>query len=177
MERLQGWLLTNGVAKEFTEADTPHQNSLAERKHQTILDMARTMMMEANLPKFLWEEAMTYAQHIRNRVPTIARPDGFTPYEGRFKSKPDISHLRIFGEECGVVVTKRRGKLSPKATLVRFVGIDELPKGYVLYDPTSKSIQHSNDVRFVDDLKRTNNRMQNERTTPPKPRLATRSRE
>ncbi|DAZ96481.1 TPA: hypothetical protein N0F65_008348 [Lagenidium giganteum] len=71
--------------------------------------MARTMLLDARLPRHLWEEALTYAAQIRNRVSTRARPDGTTPYEGRFHVKPNLSHFRIFSEDCSLDAPSTEG--------------------------------------------------------------------
>ena len=46
-----------GIHQEFTCRHTPQQNGVAERKYQHILEVARAIMNEKNLPRSSWVEA------------------------------------------------------------------------------------------------------------------------
>ena len=48
---------------------TPQQNGVAERKNQTLKEMANCMLQVRALPPKLWDEAINYASYIHNRVP------------------------------------------------------------------------------------------------------------
>ena len=49
--------IQNSIKHEFTSPYSPRQNGTAERNWRTLFDMARSMLQESNLPKYLW----TYA--------------------------------------------------------------------------------------------------------------------
>ncbi|GBP08162.1 Retrovirus-related Pol polyprotein from transposon TNT 1-94 [Eumeta japonica] len=51
---------------------TPQQNGLSERMNRTLLEKARCMLINANLQKSLWAEAIRTAAYITNRTPTRA---------------------------------------------------------------------------------------------------------
>ncbi|KAL4387685.1 hypothetical protein GQ457_09G013510 [Hibiscus cannabinus] len=46
-----------GIEHQLTVGYTPQQNGVSERKNRTVMDMARCILMEKNLPKKLWAEA------------------------------------------------------------------------------------------------------------------------
>nr|GFB03929.1 putative ribonuclease H-like domain-containing protein [Tanacetum cinerariifolium] len=50
-----------GITQQFSAARTPQQNDVVERRNRTLVKAARTMLAFANLPSFLWAEAITTA--------------------------------------------------------------------------------------------------------------------
>jgi len=46
----------HGMKRHFTKRYTPHQNGVDERKNQTIMDMARSMLKAKNLSNEYWDE-------------------------------------------------------------------------------------------------------------------------
>ena len=61
---------TNGIRRPLTVPRSPQQNSVAERKNRSILNMARNMLKSKKMPKELWAEAVDYAVYLSNRCPT-----------------------------------------------------------------------------------------------------------
>ncbi|GMP87678.1 hypothetical protein CsSME_00039951 [Camellia sinensis var. sinensis] len=57
-----------GIVRHFTVPGTPQQNGVAERMNRTLVEKA------------FWGEALNYARHLVNRLPTAAL-DGKTPME------------------------------------------------------------------------------------------------
>nr|GEU48285.1 hypothetical protein [Tanacetum cinerariifolium] len=47
-----------GITQQFSAARTPQQNGVVERRNRTLVEAARTMLTFANLPLFLWAEAI-----------------------------------------------------------------------------------------------------------------------
>nr|GFC22203.1 hypothetical protein [Tanacetum cinerariifolium] len=56
-----------GITQQFSAARTPQQNSVVERRNRTLVEAARTMLTFANLPLFLWAEAIATACFTQNR--------------------------------------------------------------------------------------------------------------
>ncbi|CAI7932385.1 unnamed protein product [Closterium sp. NIES-54] len=52
-----------GIRQTFTLPDSPQQNGIAERRIGMVMDVARTSMMHAAAPHFLWPFAVRYAAH------------------------------------------------------------------------------------------------------------------
>nr|GEY13640.1 hypothetical protein [Tanacetum cinerariifolium] len=53
------------ITQQFSTARTPQQNGVVERRNRTLVEAARTMLTFANLPSFLWAEAIKAKGDIR----------------------------------------------------------------------------------------------------------------
>jgi transposase InsO family protein len=60
-----------GIRRHLTTPYTPQQNSVVERRNQTVVGMARSMMKAKKLPNFFWGEAVT-TEYTRSIAPTVA---------------------------------------------------------------------------------------------------------
>nr|GEU56511.1 hypothetical protein [Tanacetum cinerariifolium]GEW17032.1 hypothetical protein [Tanacetum cinerariifolium] len=56
------------IKREFSNARTPQQNGVAERRNRTLIEAARTMLADAKLPVTFWAEAVNTACYVQNRV-------------------------------------------------------------------------------------------------------------
>ncbi|KAG8492199.1 hypothetical protein CXB51_009896 [Gossypium anomalum] len=137
-----------GIKHQLTNVYTPQQNGVSERKNRSLLDMARCMIFEKNLPKNLWAEAVNTAVYVQNRLPTKALEQK-TPFEAWFGFKPSLAHLRIFGCLCySQVPAVKRSKLDKKAQASILVGYSSEKKGYRILDPSTNKVFASRDVVF-----------------------------
>nr|GEX24602.1 hypothetical protein [Tanacetum cinerariifolium] len=90
-----------GIKREFSVPRTPQQNGIAERKNMTLIEAARTLLIDLLLPIPLWDEAVNTACYVQNRV-LVTELHNKTPYEllhGRLQS---IGFMRPFG--CPVTI-------------------------------------------------------------------------
>ena len=143
------YLATKGIKLQLTAPHTPQQNGRAERKNRTLTEMARCMLYDANLPNEFWGEAVLTATYIQNRV--YSRTVGSTPYEQFHGRKPNLSHIRTFGQYAYAMVPKqRRRKLDEKSIKLRLVGYDDKAKAYRLADVETFKVTISRDVRFLE---------------------------
>nr|GFB54575.1 hypothetical protein [Tanacetum cinerariifolium] len=69
-----------GIKREFSNAITPQQNGVAERRNRTLIEAARTMLADAKLPVTFWAEAVNTACYVQNRV-LVNKSQNKTPYE------------------------------------------------------------------------------------------------
>ena len=142
------YLVEHGIKHEYTVPKTPEQNGVAERMNRTIVEMARSMLCEAKLPKRFWGEAVSTAVYLRNRSPTVA-VKGMTPYQCWSGEKPEVGHLRVFGCVAYAHIPKdERAKFSSKARKCVFLGYGGSVKAYRLYDMDRGKVIHSRDVIF-----------------------------
>ena len=149
---LSDYLTDKGIVHQTTAPYTPEQNGAAERLNRTLLERARAMLEDADLPNEHWAEAVVTANYIRNRSITSASTTS-TPWELFFLSKPDVSHMRIFGVTAYVhIPDKLRKKLDPKSERGIFVGYEANSKAYrVLVDGDiriSKSVVFDESVQM-----------------------------
>ncbi|CAI7857407.1 unnamed protein product, partial [Closterium sp. NIES-54] len=64
-----------GITQSFTLPDSPQQNGIAERRIGLIMEVARTSMIHAAAPHFLWLFAVRYAAHPLNLWPCVSLPE------------------------------------------------------------------------------------------------------
>nr|GEY37999.1 putative ribonuclease H-like domain-containing protein [Tanacetum cinerariifolium] len=53
-----------GIKREFSNARTPPQNGVAERRNKTLIEAARTILADAKLPVTFWAEAVNTACYV-----------------------------------------------------------------------------------------------------------------
>ena len=144
-----------GVDRQVTAAYTPQQNGVAERVNRTILEAARAMLHAADLPLSFWIYAVQAAVYIRNRSPTRAL-NNITPYEAWRGEKPNLSHLRVFGCRAFMYLHKQQrsstSKLAARAMPGIFVGYSNEAKAWLVWDPISKKVHTSRDVKFIESV-------------------------
>lgn len=145
-------LESQGIKRELTVPHTPQQNGVAERANRTLVEMARCMLLESKLPLSLWAEAINTANFIRNRSPTKAL-NNVTPLEMWNNRKPYVGFMRIFGSKTISLIKTNRTKFEPKGKQLIMVGYSDESKAYRLWQPGTRSIIKSRDVRFLEDLK------------------------
>ncbi|CAI5513681.1 unnamed protein product, partial [Closterium sp. Naga37s-1] len=68
---LRAYCRARGIRQTFTLPDSPQQNGIAERRIGMVTDVARTSMMHAAAPHFLWPFAVRYAAHQINLHPRV----------------------------------------------------------------------------------------------------------
>ncbi len=115
------YLKEHGIQRKYSCNYSPQQNGVAERKNKHIVEKARAMLNEKNLPNYFWAEAVTTAVYIMSRTPTAA-VHGMTLEEKFTCKKTDVSHLRVFGCIAYVhVPNEKRSKLDAKAKKCIFI--------------------------------------------------------
>ena len=141
-----------GVVHERTVPYTPEQNGAAERLNRTLMERARAMLVDADLPDYLWAEAVATANVIRVRSPAAGKDK--TPWELFYGRKPDVSMMRTFGAVAySRVPSKLLNKLDERSRRGVMVGYQPNCKGWrIMLD--SKQIVISRDVVFDESGKR-----------------------
>jgi len=89
-------LLTKGIYFRKFAPHTQEQNGMAERKHHHIVNMARTMLIKAQMSDTFWHDRVLSAKYIFNRLPTPLL-DGLSPFHKLFSKPLDYSFLCVFG--------------------------------------------------------------------------------
>ncbi|KAF0711079.1 hypothetical protein AaE_012274, partial [Aphanomyces astaci] len=140
-----------GTRLTYTNAYTPTQNPVAERRMGIIVTTARSMLLHGNLPQFLWGEAISHAVFLMNILPSTTISED-TPYRLWHQSHPDYARLRVFGcvAYAHVNIPMRVNKLSPRGMLCMYIGLPETSRGFKLLNLDTHYVLTSRDVTFVE---------------------------
>jgi transposase InsO family protein len=60
----------HGVQRHLTAPYTPEQNNVVERRNQSVLGLARSMLKTMSIPSWFWGDAVSMTVFILNRSPT-----------------------------------------------------------------------------------------------------------
>jgi hypothetical protein len=146
--KVKDFLETKGITYQKSPPYTKEPNGIIERINRTILNKARSLLYNANLPLILWGEAVLTLVYLYNRSPHTQLQNK-TPDEMKNNRKPNISHIQVFGS---IVYFKNKGnhilKLDPKAKKGLLMGFGQ--NIYRIYDIESKRIIISRDIKILE---------------------------
>ncbi|CAI7843744.1 unnamed protein product [Closterium sp. NIES-54] len=111
---LRAFCRAEGIRQTFTLPASPQQNGIAERRIGMVMDVARTSMIHAAAPHFLWPFAVQYAAHQINLQPRVSLPET-TPTLRWTGKVGDVSVFRFYHP------TSRRVLSSKNVTFVESV--------------------------------------------------------
>ena len=89
------YLIEHGIQSQWTPHYMPQHNGMVERRNQTLLDVVRSMINNADLPKSFWGYALETVVYILNKVPS--KSVDVTPYAIWTNKKPYVSHMKVWG--------------------------------------------------------------------------------
>ncbi|CAI7803004.1 unnamed protein product [Closterium sp. NIES-54] len=143
---LRAFCRSEGIRQTFTLPASPQQNGIAEGRIGMVMDVARTSMIHAAAPHFLWPFAVQYAAHQINLQPRVSLPETrptfrWTGHVG------NASAFRVWGSRAFVRDTTA-DKLSSHAVPCVFLGFPRDAPGWQFYHPTSRRVPSSQDVTF-----------------------------
>ncbi|XP_073109307.1 uncharacterized protein [Elaeis guineensis] len=116
----------------------PQQNGIAERMNRTLMEKARSLRLQASLPKSFWGDAVTFAYFLINRSPH-RKLNGGIPEEVWSGKKVELGHLKRSMISRNIIFDE-------KSTLKKLEGADEAEKS------TQDSIgqhSHTNDLPSI----------------------------
>ncbi|CAI7901363.1 unnamed protein product [Closterium sp. NIES-54] len=143
---LRNFCRGEGILQSFTLPDSPQQNGIAERRVGLVMEVARTSMIHAAAPHFLWPFAVRYAAHQLNLWPRVSFPE--TSPTLRWTGKVgDASVFQVRGSRAFVRDTSA-DKLSSHAIPYVFLGFVPDAPGWQFYHSTSRCVLPSQDVTF-----------------------------
>ncbi|GKD39225.1 putative ribonuclease H-like domain-containing protein, partial [Tanacetum coccineum] len=139
-----------GIKREYSNARTPQQNRVAERKNRTLIKAARTMLADSFLPNTFWAEVVSTACYVLNRV-LVTKPQNKTPYELITGKIPIISYIRPFG--CHVTILNtidHLGKFEGKSDEGFLVGYSLNSKAFRVYNLETKRVEENLHINFLE---------------------------
>lgn len=141
-----------GITPYHSCPETPEQNSVVERKHQHILNVARALMFQSGVSLSLWGDCVLTAVFLINRTPSQLLSNK-SPYQVLTNTDPDYTQLKTFGCLCyGSTSPKQRHKFLPRARACLFLGYPYGYKGYKLMDLESNVVFISRNVVFHEEV-------------------------
>ncbi|CAI7746052.1 unnamed protein product [Closterium sp. NIES-54] len=148
--RLGAFCRAQGIRQTFTLPASPQKNGIAECRIGMVMDVARTSMIHAAAPYFLWPFAVQYAAHQLNLQPRVSLPETSPtlPWTGKVG---DASAFRVWGSRA-FVRDLSADKLSPRAVPCVFLGFPPDAPGWQFYHPTSRRVLSSQDVTFDESM-------------------------
>nr|GFA92488.1 ribonuclease H-like domain-containing protein [Tanacetum cinerariifolium] len=134
-----------GITREYSNARTPQQIGVAERKNKTLIEA-----VDSFLPTTFGVEAVNTACYFLNRV-LVTKPQNKTPYELLTGKQPIISYLRPIG--CHVTILNtidQLGKFDGKYDSGFLVGYSLNSKAFRVYNLETKRVEENLHVKFLE---------------------------
>ena len=125
------------IRHETSNPYEPWQLGTAERMNQTVVSVARTVLLESGVPVRFWFQAVCYAVRIHNIQ--YSRSLGTSPYVLMHKTRPDVSNDHPFGVEAWLFRRpdqRSDPKFSARGEPVIFVGYPTNQHGYLVWCPS-----------------------------------------
>ncbi|GJZ02776.1 ribonuclease H-like domain-containing protein [Tanacetum coccineum] len=129
--------------------DKRRLNSVAGRKNKTLIEAARTMLVDSKLPTTFWAKAINTACYVLNKV-LVIKPHTKTPYELIHGRTPLIDFMKPFG--CPVTILNTRdhlGKFDGKADEGFFVGYSVVSKAIRVFNKRTRIVEETLNIRFL----------------------------
>ncbi|MBW0536414.1 hypothetical protein O181_076129 [Austropuccinia psidii MF-1] len=130
---LSTFLNEHGIIHEASIPYEHHQNGKIEHTNQSILEMARIMLIASSLPRQLWPYAFQHAAWIFNR--NLCSNEKLTPYEIIAKKPPSLLPLRDFEAKGYIYDHLFQKDLSARAIVGYNLGEAPDSKGWLFWIP------------------------------------------
>nr|GEZ00998.1 hypothetical protein [Tanacetum cinerariifolium]GEZ01234.1 hypothetical protein [Tanacetum cinerariifolium] len=138
------------ISHETSVTRSPQQNDVVERHNRTLIKAARTMLIYARAPLFLWAGAVATACFTQNHS-IIRLRHRKTPYKLLHDKLIDLSYFYVFGALCYPTNDgENLGKLQPKANIGIFIGYPTTKKAFRIYNRRTRRIIKTIHVDFDD---------------------------
>ncbi|CAI7752483.1 unnamed protein product [Closterium sp. NIES-54] len=145
---LAAYCAEHGIEQSFTLLASPQQNGVAERRIGLVMEVARTSLIHAAAPHFLWPFAVRYVAHQLNLWPRVSLPET-SPTLLWTGEVGDASRFRVWGSRAFVRDTSA-DKLSSRAVPCVFLGFVPDAPGWQFYHATSRRGAAPSGVSQVD---------------------------
>nr|GEW23658.1 hypothetical protein [Tanacetum cinerariifolium] len=149
-KELNDFCSQKGIKRGFSNARTPQQNGVAERRNKSLIEAARTMLADAKLPVTFWAEAVNIACYVQNRV-LVNKAHNKNLYELFNGRTPTIGFLKPFG--CHVMILntlENLGKFEAKGDEGYFLGYLMSSKAFRVFNKRTKRVEENLHIEFLE---------------------------
>jgi transposase InsO family protein len=142
----EDWTRSKGILQTFSPTDDHNANARVERVNLVIGNGIRTNLIASDLPANLWPEMVAHEIYVRNRLPHSTTGRAPISY---WQDKPvQMLECREIGASVYVRDPNPEDKMSQRYNICRFLGFVEGTRQIRAYDPRTKTIWVSTDVRY-----------------------------
>ncbi|GJU57791.1 uncharacterized mitochondrial protein-like protein [Tanacetum coccineum] len=125
-------------------------NGVAERNNRTLIEAARTMLVNSKFPTTFRDEAVNIACYVLNKV-LVIKPHNKTPYELIRGRTPLIDFMKPFGFPVTILNTRDHlGKFDGKADEGFFVGYSVVSKAMRVFNKRTRIVEETLNIRFLE---------------------------
>ncbi|GJT42552.1 retrovirus-related pol polyprotein from transposon TNT 1-94 [Tanacetum coccineum] len=122
----------------------------SSQRNRTLIEAARTMLVDSKLPTTFWAEAFNTACYVLNRV-LVIKPHNKTPYELICGRTPLIDFMKPFG--CPVTILNIKyhlGKFDGKADEGFFVRYSIVSKAMRIFNKRTRIVEETLNIIFLE---------------------------
>ena len=141
-----------GIKRKTSTPRTPLQNDKVEIKNRSMIDCARTLMMEKNVALKYQREAISTAVYTLNRV-QIKKGTNATPFELWYGYSPNVKHFKVFGCKCYILKEFRNRKFDAKSDEGIFLAYSSRSKAYKCLNANTNKVVESANVNVDEHAK------------------------
>ncbi|GKA24341.1 putative ribonuclease H-like domain-containing protein [Tanacetum coccineum] len=125
---------SKGIKRDYSNARTPQQNGVAKRKNRTLIEAARTMLVDSKLPNMFWTEAGR--RDYESEAINVIKSNNLQETQGRFRllCRNSKSHL------CAKVMQDIQKRTSTKSVPPSSIPV---PTGSIQISPGETTISPS----------------------------------
>jgi hypothetical protein len=149
---LKSWMDKKGIAPRISPKETQALNGVAERSVRSFKDLARTQLMHARAPFWMWDKAMHHTIWMWNRI-RISNPNGKSVYEQCTGRLPSVTEklIGVWGCDAYVHVRKehRAGAMAAKAEPAIYLGHDPTYNAPLVLLLSNKKLTTTRDIKFL----------------------------
>jgi transposase InsO family protein len=142
----QNILLDRGIKHTTTTPHSPYQNGKAERSWRSIMEMARCLLTESDLPKQYWSYSVRHTQYLRNR--TYQRRTDSTAYELFTNRQPDMRTIHTFGSPCTFYNEGPKAKMDKRGLDGTYLGVNPQNNGYYILNHQRNNVITTRNVHI-----------------------------
>src|SRR5208282_3160931 len=141
-----------GIKHSRTAPYTKELNGLIERPNRTLLEKVRSLIYQANLPRYLWGEALKAAVYLYNRTPHSSLPGYISLHEAVTGNRPIYDNVKVWGSLCYYRDNLPKKKLDQRGYKAALIGFGKEANIFKVWDLTRYKAVWTKDVKIFEGI-------------------------